>query len=158
MDGELIEPHRPQPEIITPETFFPSEPLNYAFRLFLWHYCRRIGGVNVVFNRGRPQLEVEIRFANNIREVTVTMYSDATGVTIKATTAVGDRNCPGVMHLLRLFMEEPDNLRYRVELDGNFTARLYTETSTFSLRTSGEFYDLIIRLAETAARLEKMEL
>jgi len=157
MDNESRSFEQYRQEIVMPETFFPSEPLNYAFRQFLWHYCQRIHGVKVVLDRNRPLLEVRVRVNDAVRRVVVMLYSDAAGVMVKASTVTGDRNCPGVMHLLLLLSEEPQNLRYRVELDNNFAARFYTEMRTDQLRNSGDFHDLIIRLAETATRLEQMD-
>ena len=157
MDGELIEPRQPQPEIITPETFFPTEPLNYAFRLFLWHYCRCVDEVKVVLTRSRPQLEVYVRGKEGRRLVIVTLTDTMPGVLVRVSTDIGETNCAGMMQMILLFMNNLDYPSYRLELKNDLTACFYLEVPTFSLRTSGDFYDLIVRLAETASRLEQLE-
>ena len=157
MDGELIEPHQSQTKIITPETFFPSEPVNYAFRLFLWHYCRWVDGVKVVLDRGRPKLEIMVRNGIDRRLITITLSDFASGVMVRAATDIGETNCAGMMQMLLLFMNNLDYPSYRLELKNDLTARFYTEITTSALRTSSNFYALIVRLAETASRLEQLE-
>jgi len=148
-------PETPIP--ITPETFFPSDPLNQAFRLFLFQYCRFIDGVTVSMNHGRPQLEIPIKTATARRIVTVTLYSGPAAVIVKAATAINERNCPGIMQLILLLMNDQDTPRYRVELKSELLAQFYCETPTSALRTPADFYDLPIRLAEVAVRLEQLE-
>ena len=157
MDGEHEAAREKQPEIVIPETFFPSEPLNQAFRQFLFHYCRLIDSVKVTLDRGRPQLEINISSAAVKRRVTLTFHSGAEGVIVKAATDISERNCPGVMQLILMFMNDHDAPRYRVEWTNNLIAQFYAEVPTDQLHASSNFYDLIIRLAEVASHLEMME-
>ena len=157
MDGEFASPYNRQSVTVTPETFFPSEPLNYAFRLFLWHYCRLVDGVDVVLKRGCPQLEIRVKLGQGRRRITMTLADTAAGVIVQAATTINEPNCVGMMQIVLLFMNHLDYPSYRLELTGDLSARFYTEAPTSALRTSGDFYDLIVRLAETASRLEQMD-
>jgi len=157
MNGDAENYYDEPDEIITPENFFPSEPLNAAFRLFCFQYCCRLRRIGVRFDAGkRPLLELAVLVSHQVeRLVTVRLYSAADRVMVKAITPLDGRNPPGLLQMVLMFTDDRKSMRYHVELNSDFIAQFYGEAATASLRLPRDFYELIIHLAEVAVRLEQ---
>jgi len=143
-------------EELTPETFFPTARLNHVFRLFMAEYRRVIDGVRVTSIHYRPQLEIMVKIGGQVRTVALKLSCNPNNITINASTLLGDKKCMGVMQVILFFMGNLDYPSLHLDVNDDLTAQFHTEIPTTAICNPGDFYALIVRLAETASKLEQM--
>jgi len=157
-EGAMVMADVQQPEFFVSESLFQNAQLQQGFSEFL-----HMSGGQIVsllpgmLNESGRELGIEVinRYGFN-RKVFLHIPRAETNGLIKARTVINRAESPAVLQLVLTLMGAVNHPSYKLEYDSSLNLMLFLEKKATDIVGSRDFEEMVIKLAETADRVENL--